>query len=222
MPSAITSDEWFRHFYEVFNLDYTGVETSFDDSIRNEVDIELHGVSDILQVDIMQPEVLDAIRALKNNKAPGPDGLSGDFYKYAAPCVVEFLTQYFNKLFDTGTFPLGWSEAVIQPIHKKGDINSPDNYRGNVSGKLYSYILNKRLTTWLEDNRLINETQAGFRKGYSTVDHVFTLLALIQKQVLTHGKLYAAFIDFKKAFDFVDRNRLWDVLRKKWCEGKNV
>ena len=224
VPSAITSDEWFRHFYEVFNLDYTGVETSFDDSIRNEVDIELHGVSDILEVDIMQPEVLDAIRALKNNKAPGPDGLSGEFYKYAAPCVVEFLTQYFNKLFDTGTFPLGWSEAVIQPIHKKGDINSPDNYRGisllNVSGKLYSYILNKRLTTWLEDNRLINETQAGFRKGYSTVDHIFTLLALIQKQLLTHGKLYAAFIDFKKAFDFVDRNRLWDILRKNGVKGR--
>ena len=98
MPSAITSDEWFRHFYEVFNLDCTCVETSFDDSIRNEVDIELHGVSGMLEVDIMQPEVLDAIKALKNNKAPCPDGLSSEFYKYAAPCVVEFLTQYFNKL----------------------------------------------------------------------------------------------------------------------------
>ena len=55
--------------------------------------------------------------------------------------LFEFLTQYFNKLFDTGTIPLGWSEAVIQPIRKKGDISSPDNYRGisllNVSGKLY-------------------------------------------------------------------------------------
>ena len=83
-----------------------------------------------------------------------------------------------------------------------------------MNGKLYNYILNKRLTTWLGDNRLINKTQAGFRKGYSTVDHVFTLLALIQKQLLTHGKLYAAFMDFKKAFAFVDRNCLWDVLRK--------
>ena len=68
-------------------------------------------------------------------------------------CVVEFLTPYFNKLFDTGTFPLGWCEAIIQPIHKKGDISYPDNYRGisllNISGKLYSCILNKRLTTWL-------------------------------------------------------------------------
>ena len=107
--------------------------------------------------------MIGAIRVLKN-RAPG---LSGEFYEYAAPCVVEFLTYYFSKLSDTGTFPLGWSEAVIQPIHKKGNINSPDNYMGisllNVSGKLYRYILNKRLTTWFEDDRLINETQAGFR-----------------------------------------------------------
>ena len=56
----------------------------------------------------------------------------------------------------------GPAEAVIQPIHKKGDINSPDNYRGisvlNVSAKLYSYILNNHLTTWLEDNTLTSET----------------------------------------------------------------
>ena len=45
-------------------------------------------------------------------------------------------------------------------------------------------------------------------------------MALIQKQLLTHGKLYAAFIDFKKAFDLVDRNRLWDVLRKGGVKGR--
>ena len=132
---------------------------------------------------------------------------------------------------------MGWSEAAIQPVHKKGGISSPDNYIGisllNVNGKMYSYILNTRLTIWLEDGRLVNATQAegdklvnatqaGFRQGYSTIDHVCTLLALKQKQLLTHDKLYVAFIDFQKAFDFVDRNRLWDVLRKKWCEEKNV
>ena len=38
--------------------------------------------------------------------------------------------------------------------------------------------------------------------------------------MLTHGKLYAAFTDFRKAFDFVDRNRLWDVLRKNGVKGR--
>ena len=63
VPSTITSDELFRHFYEVFNLDYTAVETSADDSITNEFDTELHGISNTLEVDITQLEVLDAITA---------------------------------------------------------------------------------------------------------------------------------------------------------------
>ena len=94
---------WFQHFYEVVNLDCTDVETSVQDGITNEVDVELHGVSD--EVYITHLEVLGAFRALKNSKAPGPDGFIGEFYKCAAPCDVEFLTQYFNKLFDT----VGWS-----------------------------------------------------------------------------------------------------------------
>ena len=82
----------------------------------------------------------------------------------------------------------------------------------NVSGKLYSCVLNKRLTDWVEEHGLINEAQAGFRRNYSTIDHIFTLLALVQRQLLNHAKLYVAFIDFKKAFDLVDRSCLWAVL----------
>ena len=80
-----------------------------------------------------------------------------------------------------------------------------DKYRGisllNTSSKIYSYILNKRLTQWVEENSTVNEAQAGFRRNYSTVDHIFTLLTLVQKQLLNNGKLYVAFIDFKKAFE---------------------
>ena len=89
---------------------------------------------------------------------------------------------------------MGLTEAVIQPVHKKGGISSPDNYMGislfNINGQIYSCILNKPLTQWIEDNKMLNEAQAGFRQGYSTIDHVFTLLALVQKQLLNHGKLY--------------------------------
>ena len=89
-----------------------------------------------------------------------------------------------------------------------------------VDGKLYSYILNKRLTQWIEDNKMLNEAQAGFKQGYSTIDHVFTLLALVQKQLLNHGILYVYFIDFKKAFDLTDRNTLWLILKKNGIRGK--
>ena len=132
MHITIISSEWFRDFYDVFNLDYTDIQHNVV-LITNETDVEICGVSDTLEADITQLEVIDTIRALNNNEAPGPDGFSFEFYKYAAPCIVEFLTQYslsfFVLFFYTGTFPLEWSEAVIQPIHKKGDIRSPDSYR---------------------------------------------------------------------------------------------
>ena len=87
-----------------------------------------------------------------------------------------------------------------------------------VGGKIYSYILNKRLTQQIEDNKMLNEAQTGFRQGYSTIDHVFTLLALVQKQLLNHGNIY--FIDFKKTFDLIDRNTLWLILKKTSIRGK--
>ena len=74
----------------------------------------------------------------------------------------------------------------------------------------------------MEENSIINEAQAGFRRNYSTVDHIFTLLTLVQKQLLNHGKLYVAFIDLKKrkAFDLVDRRYLWKILRKHGIRGR--
>lgn len=218
-PNSISKEEWLNHFKGVFDTD----SAEENETLNCEDDNCLFDITE-LDAQITEMEVSNAIKALKNGKAAGPDGISGEFYKYSAPCVVTFLTKLLNKMYDTGTFPLTWSESIIHPLHKKGDINTPDNYRGisllNVSSKIYSYILNKRLTEWVEHNNILHDSQAGFRRDYSTVDHIFTLLALVQKQLLSHKKLYAAFIDFKKAFDLVDRNYLWLVLRKNGINGK--
>ena len=134
------------------------------------------------------------------------------------------MVKLFNCIFDKGLFPDEWTLAIIQPILKKGDPNLPDNYRGisllNICSKLYSFILNKRITKWIEINDIIGEEQAGFRKKHSTTDHIFTLFALIQKQLVRHRKLYVAFIDFRKAFDSVSRDKLWNVLGSNGMSGK--
>ena len=157
-----------------------------------------------LECDITEGEVYEAIKMLKNGKAAGPDLIIGEFFKNSATMS--------SFIFSSSLYPDNWSEAIIQPLFKKGDPENPDNYRGvsllNICSKLYSYILNKRLTCWIDDNNLLNETQAGFRKTYSTTDNLFTLLAVIQKQLLCHKKLYVAFIDLRKAFDSVIRTKL--------------
>ena len=67
---------------------------------------------------------------------------------------------------------------------------------------------------WVDMNDTIGEQQAGFRKNCSTVDHIFTLLAIAQKQLSLNRKLYVAFIDFQKACDSISRKLLWPILQK--------
>ena len=70
-------------------------------------------------------------------------------------------------------------------------------------GKVFTFILNKRLTEWTDSNDVLFDAQAGFRKTYSTTDHIFTLYACTEKYMLRNGKFYVAYVDFSKAFDSV-------------------
>lgn len=87
--------------------------------------------------------------------------------------------------------------------------------------KLFATILEKRLRWWLEKNRKIGEGQAGFRKGRGTRDHIFVLNSLINNSIKREkGKLYACFVDFKTAFDAVDRRIMVKKLRKIGVKGR--
>ena len=101
---------------------------------------------ELLEGDITEPEVYTAVRALKNGKAAGPDGIIGEFFKTSATLVVPFLVKLFNRLFTTGSYPV---RSNYSPAAEKGDANNPDNYRGisllNICSELYSHILNNRL-----------------------------------------------------------------------------
>ncbi|WP_419652614.1 RNA-directed DNA polymerase [Thiolapillus sp.] len=132
---------------------------------------------------------------------------------------VKFLTTLFNHVFSSGIFPDIWTKSVIVPIYKKGDVHCVDNYRGvsllSIVSKCYTSILNNRLYNWAEDCEKITESQAGFRKGYSTTDHIFTLYAMTQKYLSKKGgKLYVVFVDLRRAFDSVRYSKLLDVLQK--------
>ena len=65
------------------------------------------------------------------------------------------------------------------PIFEKGNINDVENYRGipllSTLGKLFTRILNNRLTFWSDTFNILCDTQSGFRKSHSTVDNIFML-----------------------------------------------
>ena len=86
--------------------------------------------------------------------------------------------------------------------------------------KVYSTIINLRIQEWVEENNITGEHQAEFKGNCCTVDHMFTLLALIQNQFSFDRKLYVAFIDIEKAFDSINRKLLWPILLKNGLNGR--
>ena len=128
-------------------------------------------------------------------------------------------------MFETVTLPEAWLEGIIKPIYKKkGDPLQPENYRPitilSCFGKLFTAVLNLRLNKFLNDHDILEENQVGFRAGYSTCDHIFSLHALIEILKAKKQKLFCSFIDVSKAFDSVWRVGLWTKLLKNNINGK--
>ena len=184
--------------------------------VQDETDKDLQDY--VLDAEITTQEVEVAITKVKHSKATGLDEIPGELIKLGGTRFLSFLTQLFNAMYDTQIFPSDWSKSVMVPIHKRGSTLDPQNYRGisllSTLSKVFSSILTKRLQDWAEDKGKLCFEQAGFRKGHSTVDHVFTLHAIITNAVYGkgRGKFYVAFIDYEKAFDSVLHPCLWNIL----------
>ena len=129
-----------------------------------------------------------------------------------------------NTVFNAGVFPDKWLEGVIIPLHKKESTKDVNKYRSitliSCLAKLFTSILNKRLSLWCESNNVISDAQFGFKKGHSTIDAIFVLQSIIREYLHKGKKLYCTFVDMRKAFDSIYRNGLWFKLYKCGIRGK--
>ena len=140
---------------------------------------------EILNNDFTIIEIHKLINKLKNNKSSGMDNIINEFLKYSPENYKKLLVKLFNIILKTGIIPTEWCISFISPIYKnKGEKSDPNNYRGisiiSCLGKLFTALINERLTKFADLNEIIGEEQAGFRAGYSTQDHIFTLHAIIE------------------------------------------
>ena len=125
------------------------------------------------------------------------------------------LTDFYNYVYCKGV-PDSWNTLHILSLHKKGDKNCVDNYRGlslmGVFAKLFALMINNKLTMHATANKLRANTQAGFRRNYRTDDNCVLLKSVIERAKCRGEKLMLLFIDLKKAYDSIDRSLLWSVL----------
>ena len=154
---------------------------------------------------------------MASGKAAGPDGVPIELYKEAPAEFTSVLQVLFNSILSQGRIPTDWSKSLIVPIYKrKGSLDNPNNYRPiallNIILKIFTRILCRRLTHWVELNQILPEEQNGFRAQRSCEQHIFSFYSLATLTVSKpKGKLFTTFMDLEKAFDSVS----WPILFSK-------
>lgn len=205
---------FYKQLYSAPTQQYT--HTHQNESENNSDD------EDILPVEEL--EIVMGIKNLKAEKSPGPDKITNEAIKLACAHLVNPLTHLFNLILSSSTTPSQWSKSDIILLFKKGDPKNIDNYRP-ISllpslYKLFASTIEKRITTTLEKCQPIE--QAGFRRNYSTVDHIHSLELLIEKYQEFQRPLYIVFIDYQKAFDSILHSSIWKALQSQKVEKKYV
>jgi hypothetical protein len=181
-------------------------------------------------------EVIAALKFMGNHKAPGLERTPVECYKYATRKVEDkeelvlapYLLRLMEHIRSTGDYPKQLEASVLTPIHKKGDVLDPSNYRGLAVGgalsKLYVFLLERRLKTWGESCGARSPYQGGFRPKRGTIHNLFLLRHLTDRcrkdLPSSPGQaLFVCQIDFEKAFDRVNRELLWARLEERGVTG---
>lgn len=199
----VSSSEFRSYFMQLLNPAQLTKEVSYAPVFHSDP---------FLDAEITTLEIKQILNKVKMNKAPGEDRIPYEFFQNAPTELLVEMAQSYNNIFNRMKVDETFTLTVIYPIFKKGDANLANNYRGisfmNCVAKIMMGVINDRLYKWTERNNVLTEYQAGFRKGYSTIDNIYNLAAIVHLKLYEKKKVYAFFVDFRAAFDKVSRRSL--------------
>jgi hypothetical protein len=159
-------------------------------------------------------EVEVAIRKLKRYRAPGSDQIPTELIQAGGETLHSEIHKLIMLIWNKEEMPHQWKQSIVVPVHKKGDKTDCSNYRGisllSTSYKMLSNILLSRLIPYADE--IIGDYQCGFRRNRSTTDQIFNILHILEKKWEYNGTVHQLLIDFKKAYDSVRREALYNIL----------
>ena len=204
--------DWTTYFRSLFNP----VRDSIPNNTSNPDPPIVTPSTALMEADITIEEVAHAVSKLKPGKAHYIDNLSTEILQYGHDSISSYMYALLKGCYATSIYPTQWARAYLVPIHKKGSPYDPLNYRGiavgSSMGKILDLILLDRLEKFMDQEGLSHCFQSGFRKGIRTSDNLFAFLTMVDKQKSIGQPLYTCAIDFRKAYDSVDRDILLNKL----------
>ena len=197
---------WLDHFKNLFGREPKVPENCSLPSVR---------VSETLGIDTNKftiPKLQVVVKQLKSSKAFGPDNI---------PAIIWKDSIFHSLLLDLCNFSLLnnttlniWRQSQVTPVSKKGDLSLATNYRGisllPIAAKIYNKLILNRIVPFVDP--LLRPNQNGFRAGRSTISQILTLQRIIEESANSNLDAALVFIDFSKAFDSVDRSKMFEIL----------
>ncbi|KAK6739449.1 hypothetical protein RB195_008126 [Necator americanus] len=181
----------------------------YSDLFDSHVHLSSHHLREDGQVisEVLPSEIRHAIVSVRNRTAPRPDRIRPEHLKNLPPVLINTLARLFTRYLSECKVPNQWKTSKTVLLYKKGDPHDIGNYRPicllSVIYKLFTRVILNRIEKVLDEGQPCE--QAGFRKGFSTIDHTHTVSKLTEVSREYKMPLCLTFIDLKKVFDCVSK-----------------
>ena len=173
------------------------------------------GVITHLEPDILECEVKWALGSITMNKVSRGDRVPAELFQIVKDNAVKVLHSICQQIWKTQQWPQNWKRSVFIPIPKKGNAKECSNYHTTAlisqASKVMLKILQARLQQYV--TRELPHVQAEFRKGRGTRDQIANICGIIEKAREFQKNIYFCFMGYAKAFDCVDHNKVWKILK---------
>ena len=174
------------------------------------------GVITGLEPNILKCEVKWALGSITMNKASGGDEIPVELFQILKDDAMKVLHSICQQIWKTQQWPQDWKSSVFIPISKKGNAKECSDYHTIALISHASKVMLKILQAWLQQyvNHELPHVAAGFRKSRGTRDQIVNSSWIIKKAKEFQKNIYFCFIHYAKAFDCVDHNKLWNILKE--------
>ena len=234
--TTITKEEFREHFKKVSEERFENTPDEIERAVNRVTDISntdrAREWSEMLEATPEREEILTEMRKMRDS-APGEDGVRLIMLMKGGEEVTERIIRLVQFMFENDADK--WEEelkvGIVVPLHKKGDRNLRDNYRGVVllamGSRILARIMANRIRIWAEKLELFDDDQSGFRKGRSTADATQVMIRIhedatdLRRRMEAQGQRQdpetvpvARLLDLRKAYPRVNKPALWGILTK--------